>query len=142
MTMKVVWQFAPGDMGHLMPFHAHHFYSPFISGAQRLPNGNTLITEGSDGRLLEVTRNHEVVWEYVSPYWGKELRLNLIYRAYRYPYDYVPQLETPQEIAIPRIDVTDFRMPGAKGKEPERVVTIPGTLGYGKSTGFCVQTEE
>ncbi len=141
-TMKVAWQFAPGDMGHLMPFHAHHFYSPFISGAQRLPNGNTLITEGSGGRIIEVTKNHDVVWEYVSPYWGKELRLNLIYRAYRYPYDYVPQAAKPEEVAIERIDVTDFRMPGAKGKEPQRAVSIEGTLGYGKSTGFCVQTEE
>jgi hypothetical protein len=27
---------------------------PFISSAQRLPNGNTLITEGSGGRIIEV----------------------------------------------------------------------------------------
>ena len=35
---------------------------------QRLPNGNTLITEGSDGRVFEVTPDHKIVWEFVSPY--------------------------------------------------------------------------
>ena len=54
-----------------MPLDASRFYSPFISSAQRLPNGNTLVTEGSDGRIFEVTRDHELVWEYISPYWGK-----------------------------------------------------------------------
>ena len=39
----------------------NRFYSPFISGMQRLPNGNTLITEGSDGRVFEVTKDHELV---------------------------------------------------------------------------------
>jgi len=29
--------------------------APNISGAQRLPNGNTLITEGAGGRVFEVT---------------------------------------------------------------------------------------
>ena len=38
------------------------------SGAQRLPNGNTLICEGMTGRLFEVTSVGEVVWEYVTPF--------------------------------------------------------------------------
>lgn len=45
------------------------FYSSFISGAQRLPNGHTLICEGADGRVFEVTPKGEIVWEYLSP-WG------------------------------------------------------------------------
>jgi len=43
------------------------FYSSNISGAQRLPNGNTLICEGAWGRLFEVTEAGEIVWQYVSP---------------------------------------------------------------------------
>ncbi len=35
---------------------------------QRLPNGNTLITEGVRGRAIEVTRAKEIVWEYISPH--------------------------------------------------------------------------
>ena len=46
------------------------FFSPIISGAERLPNGNTLICEGTGGRLLEVTKSGEVVWEYRNPYSG------------------------------------------------------------------------
>ena len=46
------------------------FSSVFISGAQRLPNGNTLIDEGDDGRFFEVTAEGEIVWEYWSPYSG------------------------------------------------------------------------
>lgn len=66
------------------------FYSPYISNAQRLPNGNTLICEGSFGRLFEVTAAGEVVWEYVSPHFGPRAGLpdsplsNVVFRAFRY----------------------------------------------------------
>ncbi|MGI9134225.1 MAG: aryl-sulfate sulfotransferase, partial [Rhodoferax sp.] len=43
------------------------FYSQEISGAQRLPNGNTLITSGVDGTLFEVTSTGETVWKYINP---------------------------------------------------------------------------
>jgi hypothetical protein len=47
------------------------FYSFFISGCQRLPNGNTLICSGKQGRFFEVTREGRVVWEYLSPFGGE-----------------------------------------------------------------------
>lgn len=40
------------------------FYAQNISGAQRLPNGNTLICEGPDGYVFEVTADGQTVWEY------------------------------------------------------------------------------
>jgi hypothetical protein len=43
------------------------FYSSFISGAQRLPNGNTLICSGANGTVFEVTPGKEIVWKYVNP---------------------------------------------------------------------------
>ncbi len=44
------------------------FYSFFISGAQRLPSGNTLICSGATGVMFEVTPDkQEVVWKYVNP---------------------------------------------------------------------------
>jgi hypothetical protein len=46
------------------------FYSFFISGAQRLPNGNTLICSGANGTVFEVTPDKEVVWKYVNPVKG------------------------------------------------------------------------
>ncbi len=44
------------------------FFSSGISGAQRLPNGNTLICEGIPGTFFEVTEDKRVVWEYINPY--------------------------------------------------------------------------
>ena len=44
------------------------FYSYHISGAERQPNGNTLICEGAPGRIFEVTPDGEIVWEYVNPH--------------------------------------------------------------------------
>jgi Arylsulfotransferase (ASST) len=43
------------------------FYAPFISGAQRLANGNTLICSGTNGTLFEVTPKDEIVWKYINP---------------------------------------------------------------------------
>jgi len=40
------------------------FYSGRLSGAQRLPNGNTLICIGQSGIFLEVTYEKVTVWEY------------------------------------------------------------------------------
>ncbi|HUK40736.1 MAG TPA: aryl-sulfate sulfotransferase [Candidatus Acidoferrales bacterium] len=62
------------------------FFSPRISNAQRLPNGNTLICEGDFGRIFEVTLDGELVWEYVNPYFGAGPTgpNNRVFRAYRY----------------------------------------------------------
>jgi hypothetical protein len=43
------------------------FYSSYISGTQRLPNGNTLICSGANGTIFEVTPDKEIVWKYVNP---------------------------------------------------------------------------
>jgi hypothetical protein len=43
-------------------------FSYMGSGAQRLAGGNTLITECATGRIIEVTADHRVVWEYVCPF--------------------------------------------------------------------------
>ena len=69
------------------------FYSPHISGAQRLWSGNTLICEGLWGRIFEINPEGEVVWEYISPHFGPcgppEINNpaaigNWVFRAYRY----------------------------------------------------------
>ena len=64
-------------------------FSPNISGAQRQPNGNTLICEGLNGRILEVTNLGEIVWDYISPWFIEtpEGPNNSVFRAYRYRID-------------------------------------------------------
>jgi len=47
------------------------FFSPFISGAHRLPNGNTFVNFGPQGRMVEVTPDGRIVWEYWSPFAGE-----------------------------------------------------------------------
>jgi hypothetical protein len=91
---KPVWRYVapkPGD-----------FYSPEISGAHRLPNGNTLMCAGVLGTFLEITAQGEVVWKYVNPVVrggilaqgetpGVDDRghyLNAVFKVHRYPPDY------------------------------------------------------
>jgi hypothetical protein len=47
------------------------FYSFFISGAQRLPNDNTLICSGGQARVFEVTPEGETVWDFRNPFGGR-----------------------------------------------------------------------
>ena len=66
------------------------FFSFFVSGAERLPNGNTLITDGAHGHLFEVTSAGETVWEYLSPF-SFASRFGVtpsIFRAHRYAADH------------------------------------------------------
>ena len=57
-------------------------YSPSISGAQRLENGNTLICEGEDGIFYEVTNDKEIVWQFNNP-----MEKTNIFRVHRYGLD-------------------------------------------------------
>jgi hypothetical protein len=90
-TKQIVWSYQERRL--------FDFFSPYISNAQRLPNGNTLICEGNFGRLFEVTRDGQVVWEYVNPYFAPPAgqpdgpAQNSVFRAYRY---------TPEQIARAR----------------------------------------
>ncbi|RMG80557.1 MAG: hypothetical protein D6714_14415, partial [Bacteroidetes bacterium] len=43
------------------------FFSPRISGAQRQPNGNTLICNGALGAFFEITPAGKTVWKYINP---------------------------------------------------------------------------
>lgn len=52
------------------------FWGSFISGAHRMKNGNTFITEGPKGRFFEVTRDGDILWEYLNPYRGQIRRPN------------------------------------------------------------------
>lgn len=139
-TLELVWEFKGASFGGMMPIVANSkFYSPLISSAQRLPNGNTLICEGCFMRMFEVTPDKEVVWEFIAPFKGMN---QMIYRAYRYPYDYVPQLEKPTEIPVERLDCHDFRVPGASSSEIKEMTVVDGTLGYESNMDACVTEDQ
>ena len=71
-------------------------FSGRVSGAKRLPNGNTLITEGQDGVLYEIDFEGNLLWKYEIP-----LDNGMIFKVDKYPLDY-PAFEN-QDIEI--IDV-------------------------------------
>ncbi|GCF92716.1 thioredoxin [Enterococcus florum] len=122
-TLDLEWQYTKCTFGVPYPVGSHHFYSELVSSAQRLENGNTLICEGTEGRFLEVTKNHEVVWEFVNPYIGP----GNVYRAYRIPYEWIPT-EKPEEVPVLPIDNTELRLDGAAPKKMENVFIINGTF--------------
>lgn len=45
----------------------NRFFSRFCGTAQRLGNGNTLITQSDSGRVFEVTPEGNIVWEFLNP---------------------------------------------------------------------------
>lgn len=137
-TLKVVWKFTPVEAGYECPTNCYKFYSPFISSVQRLPNGNTLITEGSDGRIIEVTPDHEIVWEYISPFWGEKRKVNILYRSFRVPYGWVPQLEKPAEVQVERKDNSEFNLSGVSSKKARRRVVMENVGGYSADSPLCV----
>ena len=70
------------------------FFARTESGAQRLPNGNTLIADRSANRIFEVTREGKTVWEFAPP------RAEELYRAYRY---------APDHPGLRGLDLTPYR---------------------------------
>jgi hypothetical protein len=79
-------------------------FAEAISGAQRLPNGNTIVDDGTHGTFYEVTKTGEVVWKYVCPVvstgplkQGDAIpddparageKMNAVFRVYKYPITY------------------------------------------------------
>lgn len=71
---ELAWEYNPEP--------PERFYSFFISGVQRLPNGNTLVNQGAGAKLREVTPEGDIVWEYrVSDYGSTP---DMLFRANRY----------------------------------------------------------
>jgi len=74
------------------------FFSSGLSSVQILPNNNILMLSGSDGYITEMTKDNEIVWEYVVPLKGglpQETNVSLnatennTFRAYKYPADFL-----------------------------------------------------
>ncbi len=84
---KVTWEYKADP--------ANSFYSSHLGGADRLPNGNTLICEGVDGRFFEVDSSGNIVWEYINPVSQSGIaaqddtpQVNMVFKIYRYSAQY------------------------------------------------------
>lgn len=78
------------------PNDPEDFFSLILSSAQRLPNGNTLICEGTSGRFFEIDPSENIVWEFINPDTTNGIlnqgdtppTANNIFRVLRYSPDY------------------------------------------------------
>ena len=105
-TLEVVWSYNDlrnfgGDIELLS--QTNLLFSHYCSSADRLPNGNTLITEMLHGRIIEVTAEGEVVWEFINP-GGK------VFRAHRYPYAWCPQIGSCSEEVVTPVKNSRIRL--------------------------------
>ena len=57
-TQNIVWQYQGNE--------DNRFNSMLLGSNQRLPNGNTLITDSMNGRAFEVTPEKKVVWDFIN----------------------------------------------------------------------------
>lgn len=126
-TGEVVWEYKSKS--------ENSFYSHHISGAQRLPNGNTMVCSGSHGHFFEVTKEGEVVWEYINPIAGGKAKgwlddlgfmsSNGVFRVHRYGPDYPglkgkklkPKGQIAEDIKDawkPKVDLEGATQKGAK----------------------------
>jgi len=110
------------------------FYSSEISGAHRLPSGNTLICAGVKGTFFEVTQSGETVWQYVNPVVHNGIlaqgelsgldhrghNWNAVFKIHRYPADY----------------------PGLAGKDLKPIGPIEQPASLCGKTGFHDQATE
>jgi len=115
MKKEILWQYDASCSGK--PFWT--FYSSFISSARRLPKGNTLICEGMNGRIFQVTSGGEIVWEYVNPHFGMwadhdvESGGNLsnwVFRAQPIPYEWVPEGTPRSHEPVMPPDISKFKV--------------------------------
>ncbi len=77
-TQRTVWQYRGTPS---QPFH-----TSWLGYVQRLPNGNTLVTESTEGRIFEVAPEGDVVWEFLNPARRGEL-IATVMGARRIPID-------------------------------------------------------
>ncbi|MBZ5639850.1 MAG: aryl-sulfate sulfotransferase [Acidobacteriia bacterium] len=84
LTGAIVWEYRAAN--------PRDFFSVSRGAAQRLPNGNTLLTDSDHGSAFEVTPAGEVVWRYNCPDRNEHGYRETIVRMKRYPPEFVDRL--------------------------------------------------
>lgn len=91
---KIVWEYKAPDPKKLFTLGR--------GSAQRLPNGNTLISNSDRGQVLEVTPAGEVVWEFLNPLTSAEGHRATITRMTRYEPAFIEKLLAEQPRTAPQ----------------------------------------
>ena len=61
--------------------------------------------------MFEVTKEGAIVWEYMFPLFSGANASNAVYRAYRLPYAWIPQLMAPKEQRVTPPALGEFKVP-------------------------------
>ncbi|MBM4269427.1 MAG: hypothetical protein FJ144_22940 [Deltaproteobacteria bacterium] len=121
-SKRIVWQ-----------YRADGFFSKLRGAAQRLPNGNTLITESTKGRAFEVTPAGDVVWEFFTPDVTDEGERRQMYRLLRL----LPGAETARflDALSPDVDIGGYRGPAHFASNGP----LPICSRIGTTVGFVIE---
>jgi len=84
-SQNIIWQSPQAKTYGRMHF------SNFLGGVQRLPNGNTLVCDGANGRFFQITPTGETVWEFVNPFISNPAFQGAVFKAHTYAQNYCPQ---------------------------------------------------
>ncbi len=131
------------------------FYSSFISGVQRLPNGNTLVDEGDKGLLFEVTQHKNQVWQYQNPIANSGVLLQgddvpfapatSLFRASRYPSEH-PAFGGKNLVPLGPVEqYASFHSLTIQSTHPELLLYPPSTqmdLGSGQKIPLIAKEHE
>jgi hypothetical protein len=71
---------------------ARDFFTRTKGGVQRLPNGNTLVTNADNGEIFEIAPDGDVVWRFVSPVRNAEGKRCTLHRARRFESEFIEGL--------------------------------------------------
>jgi hypothetical protein len=124
------------------------FDAGFVSGAQRLSNGNTLITDGEHGYFFEIDQNEDIVWRYVNPVTASGPLIqgepigdlaNIVFKAHRYPPDFSGfqgrDLRPAGPIEPPKPNTTPTATPTRIASPTQPVPTTTPTPRIGDTNG-------
>lgn len=81
-SKKILWEYKGNP--------PEAFFTAGGGFAQRLDNGNTLVTESNRGHVFEINKEGRIVWDWFSKDFSEDLaRRKVTARMYRYPKDFI-----------------------------------------------------
>jgi len=115
----------PSIIDQISGQHNRHVIPEDLAGAGNLLMFDNQGEAGFPSARLKVfpgSRALEIVWEYVSPYFGpqplgpagKKVQSNVVYRAQPVPYDWTPPGTRRGERALSPTDLAMFRVPAER----------------------------
>lgn len=96
LSFAIGWRYAPGP----------EFFSATRGSCQRLPNGNTLVTESNKGYAFELTPAGEKVWVWANPVLLEDGKRAFVWRVTRYDPSELPFLSASSNGASKGVGVT------------------------------------